>query len=398
MARTKQALTDGIRMNDIIGAGILTKVVPGTVVSSVLEKNNQHTIRERKLSKEFLIYYVIGMALFSNINIRSVLKALLESLSYIFPDIIKEAACESAISQGRSRLGDSVMKDLFESVCVPLSTPSTKGSTYRDLNLVAIDGSSADLPDEQDICKSFPKHNNGVEYPYPQLKFVALVELGTRCVFSAALGNDNDSEHVLAEQVIPSLKPGMLVLADRLYMCYNLFSKADKTGAAVVFRAKSAFNLIPVEQFDDGSYTARIFDRHIDRRKGKLVRVIEYTIKANGKKTDEVYRLVTNILDPEKAPASELAELYCRRWGMETAFDEIKDHLKLPSHSFRSKRADLVKQEFWGFLIAHYIIRYIIFQAASANNISPNDISFQGTINIVKRRSASALPFPPEHK
>lgn len=397
MARRKQILSDGLRPNDIIGAGVLARVVSSVEIANALQKNKQETHRERKLSKQLLVYYVIAMTLFSNVNTRSVLKALLESLSAIFPGICKDAAHESAISQGRARLGEQVMKDLFEAVCVPISTGNTKGARYKDWTLVAIDGSDFDLPDEEDIRKSFPKHSNGVEYPYPQLKFVGLIELGTRCIFGAALGNDKDSEHALAEQAIPLLKPGMLLLGDRLYMCYNLFTKAAETGAAVLFRAKSSLTLKPIQRLSDGSYTAKIFCDRTDKRRdsGTVVRVIEYRITRNGTKSDETYRLVTNILDPEEAPAAELAMLYCERWGIEIALGEVKDHLRVPGHNFRSKRADLVKQEFWGCLIAHYIIRRIIHDAASANHLDPDDISFQGTVNIVRRRSASALPFPP---
>jgi len=397
MARTKQILSDGVRLNDYIATGILAEVLPLPLVRAALERQGKETLRSRKLPREFLVYYVVAMALFSNVNLRSVLKALLEGLSYVFPSFCRSAACESAISQGRERLGEEVMRDLAETVCRPVAEADTKGAWYRSWRLVAIDGSDFDLPDEQEVAKEFPKHSNGVEHPFPQLRFVALVELGTRCMFAVAQGNDRDSEKALAERVIPRLEPGMLLLGDRYYMGYDLFAQAAATGAAILFRAKANLGLKPFRHLPDGSSLAKIYRDRKDRKAdgGTVVRVVEYRVTENGRPGTETYRLVTNILDWEQAPAAELAELYCERWGIETTFAELKTQLKLPGHSLRSKRPDLSRQEFWGFVLAHYIIRVIIHRAARASGADPDDIGFRETVDIVRRRSASALPFPP---
>jgi len=398
MARTKQILLDGVRLNDFIATGILSETLPMGLVKSVLEKNDKLTLRNRKLPREFLVYYIVAMALFSNVNIRAVLKALLEGLSFLFPSVCLNAACESAISQSRERLGFGVMKDLFDLVCKPIADEKSKGAWYRSWRLVGIDGSHFDLPDEKAIVAEFPKHSNGVEYPYPQLRFVALVELGTRCMFAVAQGNDNDSEKQLAERVIPQLRPDMLLLGDRYYMGYDTFVKATATGAKVLLRAKANLRLTPIKRLSDNSYLAKIYNDRADRKRdgGIVVRVIEFRVTENGKMKKETYRLVTNILEPDMAPALELVKLYCERWGIETTFAELKTRLKLPGHNLRSKRPDLIIQEFWGFVLAHYIIRVIMHRAARANDIDPDDIGFLETVNIVKRRCASAHHFPPQ--
>lgn len=400
MARIKQELLDGVRLNDHIAMSAIAEVLPMSLVRKVLQEHGKQTSRHRKLPREFLVYYVVAMALFSNVNIRSVLKALLEGLSRLFPSICREAAGEAAISQGRERLGEEVMKDLFAAVCRPLADRESKGAWYRQWRLVGIDGSDFDLPDEEEIVKEFPRHSNGKEYPYPRLHFVALVELGTHSMFAVAQGNDKDSEKKLAEQVIPSLSAEMLLLGDRYYMGYDTTARVAATGAKFLFRAKANLKLKPIEYLPDGSYLAKIYRDHADRRLdgGVVVRVVEYRIRENGKMISESYRLVTNILDWQSAPAEELAKLYCERWGVETTFAELKLHMKLPSHGLRSKRPDLIRQEFWGFLLAHYVVRSIMHRAARANNLDPDDIGFRETVEIIKRKSASALPFPPPAK
>lgn len=400
MARTKQALQGGVRISDYLGMGVLADVVPLAIIKEVLAAHGKNTLRERKLPRELLVYYIIAMAFFSNINTTEVLKALLEVFSAIIPDIWKKCAGDSAISQARESLGDAVMQSLFQRTCKPIAEPGSTGSWYKKWRLVATDGSHFDLQDEEAIKAEYPKHSNGTEYPYPQLKFVALMEVGTHCMFAVAHGNDKDSEKKLAEKVLSSLSPGMLLLGDRYYMGYDTYTKILETGANVLTRARENMNLYPIETLADGSYLAKIYADRKDRRKdgGKIVRVIEYRVKENGKLTNNKYRLVTDIMDIHEAPAMDLVELYKERWLIETAYDEMKNHLKLPGHNLRSKRPDLVRQEFWGYVIAHFIVRSIIYRAAKKNNKDPDEMSFRGSVVIIARRSASALPFPPRHK
>ena len=60
------------------------------------------------------------------------------------------------------------------------------------------------------------------------------------------------------------------------------------------------------------------------------------------------YRLITSLLDPQEAPATELAAVYRERWQIEAVFDELKTHLREGRRTLRSKTANLVRQEFFG--------------------------------------------------
>jgi len=80
---------------------------------------------------------------------------------------------------------------------------------------------------------------------------------------------------------------------------------------------------------------------------------------------------VTNILDPIEAPALELAALYHERWEIEGVFDEFKTHLRANSTVLRSKTPDLVLQELWGLLLAHFAIRQLMAQAATRSRGTP---------------------------
>jgi IS4 transposase len=106
---------------------------------------------------------------------------------------------------------------------------------------------------------------------------------------------------------------------------------------------------------------------------GVLVRVIDYRLEGvTG--AEPIYRLVTTILDPEKAPAPELAALYHERWEIETALDELKTHLRGARIVLRSKTPALVRQEFYGLMMAHFAIRGLMHEAALKADEDPDRV------------------------
>lgn len=141
------------------------------------------------------------------------------------------------------------------------------------------------------------------------------------------------------------------------------------------------------------------------KKKGKLqpqtVRVVEYQLRdaaaAEGQKEPaNVYRLLTTILDPAVADAQELAALYPQRWEIELSIKESKTVLRKGRITLRSKLPDLVEQEFWGMLLAHYAVRKMMAEAALDHHLDPDDLSYQGGVEIIKSKLAgNSLSFPP---
>ena len=125
-----------------------------------------------------------------------------------------------------------------------------------------------------------------------------------------------------------------------------------------------------------------------------VVRVIDYQL-AGVAGAEPIYRVVTTILDPEKAPALELAALYHERWEIETAFDELKTHLRGARIVLRSKRPDLVRQEFYGLLMAHFAIRGLMHEAALKADEDPDRLSFVHAVRVIRRKLTSFPAIPP---
>jgi hypothetical protein len=205
------------------------------------------------------------------------------------------------------------------------------------------------------------------------------------------------SEIALARAVLPNLLPGMLCMADRLFFGFSLWKDASSTGADLLWRIKKNTRLACEERLPDGSYLSHIYPSEQDRQRktnGIKVRVIDYCLDGVPD-TEPIYRLLTTILDHEKAPAQELAALYHERWEIETALDELKTHLRGAKTVLRSKTPDLVRQEFYGLMMAHFAIRGLMHEAALKADDDPDRISFLHAVRVIRRKLPLFAAIPP---
>jgi Insertion element 4 transposase N-terminal/Transposase DDE domain len=397
MARTKKVRQEGDRLTDLMNIGVLTTRFPLEVVREVLKETGRESQRERALPAHVLTYYVIALGLFRPQDTREVLRVLQEGLKVIFGERREiRTAGKSAISQARSRLGMEPMKQLYERVVKPVATEQTRGAFYRDWRMVALDGFTLEVPDTEANRAAFarPESPSGGEAAYPRLRGVGLVEVGTHVLFGAALDSYAKGEITLAREVVPHLRPGMLCLADRYFPGYALWEQAVKTGAQLVWRVREKIRFPVEELLPDGSYLSRFYpkwNRGKPQGEGIPVRVLEYEVLGS----EERVRLVTSILDWRAAPAAELAALYHERWEFETALDEFKTHLRGARTVLRSQTPDLVRQEVYGVLLAHFALRGLMHEAALKAGRDPDRISFTHTVNVVRRTLPRFAALPP---
>jgi hypothetical protein len=224
-----------------------------------------------------------------------------------------------------------------------------------------------------------------------------LIECGTHVIVAALVAVYARSGKAMAAEALPGwLRKDMLMMADRGFYSFKLWVIACDSGAALLWRVSSTLKLAVQQALSDDSYLSTVFDSQDSaRRHGRTVRVIEYTLHDSAVPTQDSYRLITNLLDPEQAPGQELAVLYHERWEIEGVFDEFKTHLRASSTVLRSKTPDLVQQELWGLLLAHFAIRQLMAQAAWQRALDPDRLSFSHAVRVIKRKMPQAAAVPP---
>jgi hypothetical protein len=400
MARTKAVLGDGARLTDFLGASLMARVVPPQVVNEVLDAHGRNSQRIRAFPAVAGVYYVMALSLYPEAAYEAVFSAISQGLAWDAGAPQPAAVKRAAISSLRLRIGSQPLADLVRRCCLPLANPKIHpGAFYRGLRLVALDGSTFELPDEADNDATFgrPGARQGPA-GYPQARCAILAECGTHAILGAKLGPYRTGEWELCVPLLDGLKPGMLCMADRGFNGFEHWEQASATGAQLLWRCGSTRVLPAQHMLDDGSYLSTIGPSGVKRAEADAraitVRVIDYTLPRMPDAQPH-YRLITTLLDPQAAPAMELAELYHRRWEMEEVYDELKTHLRQARRVLRSKTAELVRQEFYGWVLMHYAVRWLMHHGAARHRMPHEDLSFASHVQLFRREQPHSGAFPP---
>jgi hypothetical protein len=387
----------GERLPDRIAIGLLTATFPPELVDRVVAETGRVQRRSRLLPARVVVYYVLAMCLFFGQGYEEVARLLTDGLAYARRWRGNwRVPTTAAITRARARLGPEPLRALFAEVCQPVATEAGSGSFYRAWRLVAVDGTTFDLPDTAANAGFFgrPGSPRGAgKGAFPQVRVAGLGECGTHAIFAAALGPLAVHETELARRLSGRLRAGMLLIADRGFTGFDLWRAAAATGADLLWRVRNSAVLPVAEQLADGSYLSHIYaardkHRHADPI---TVRVVEYTLAGQA----TVYRLITTILDPAQAPALDLAALYAQRWEFEISLGELKTHQGAPQMVLRSHTPDGVQQEVYGFLLVHYAIRALMHQAALDAAIDPDQVSFTRTLRLARRQVPAQAALSP---
>ncbi len=403
MARTKAELGSGARLSDFLAASLLARVVPADVVHAVLDEHGRNSRRVRSFPAVAGVYYCMALSLYPEAAYEEVFAVVAQGLAWAGGGAEPALVSKSSISALRSRIGSAPLRDLVGRCCVPMANPQEHPEAfYAGLRLVALDGSCFELPDEADNAQTFGYPGSRTSLVghagYPQARCVALVECATHAVLGANLGPFRVGEWALCIELLPRLQPGMLCMADRGFNGFEQWRDARATGADLLWRCSSTRQL-PVQQLlADGSFLSVIRPTGVGRAEAAeqaiTVRVIEYALPGVDDGQTR-YRLLTTLLDPRQAPSMELAALYHQRWEIEAVFDELKTHLRQSRRVLRSKTPDLVRQEFYGWVLAHYAVRWLLHQGAIRHRVPHAELSFKGHVELLRRAQPHSGAFSP---
>lgn len=379
-------------MAEQAAVGVLTRTFPIELVDRTIDQYWRREQRARALPARLVFYFTLVLCLFPAESYRSAMKILMSVFGrgtggYRVPTT-------GSIGAARRRLGSGPMETAARAVMTPRARPETRGAWYRDWLLTAVDGTTFTVPDTEDNEREFGRPGSARgerKAAYPQIHAACLIELGTHAVFDARMDGCAVAETVLIEEMFSAFRSGMLVLADRNIYSFHRWIKAVDTGADLLWRVSANLTLRPVELLADGSYLAEVIPPRKAGRVSFRLRVIEYTLPG----VDEVYRLVTTILDPVRGPAKELAALYHERWDIEGFLKQIKSVQLNSEKIFRSKSPDGVRQEFWAHLAVHYATICVQVDAAHHAQLDPDRISHKNTVRVLRSRVWKPESFSP---
>jgi len=396
MPKSPAILPSGVRTTDILTVTQFASVFPMAEFDKILERLGRATVRVRDLPNECIVYFVMMLALFRDCSHREVYRCVASAMATLLGKKEVSVPSAAALSKARDRVKDESLRELFHKHAVPCGEPNQPGVWFGRWRKMAIDGCVLNADNTPANRKFFGCSTNqhSTAAGWPQLRFVGLMEAGTHVFVGAAAGGYHDGEITLSQELVPLLKTDMICLADRNFYSFSLFESITQRGAALLIRVQRGMSFTPKAKLSDDSHLVTIYDSE-DRKKehGLDARFIQYRV--DGSPNKETIYLITNILEPGEASAQELAELYHERWEYETALDELKTHLNAKATTLRSKKPDLVLQEFWGMLMAHYVIRRTMNDAAMGAKLDPDRLSFTHTVRVISRALMKSSDFPP---
>jgi hypothetical protein len=405
----------GGRLTDWVSVGVLASWVPRDAVDDAVEAAGRAARRAGgKLPPHVMVYFVMALALFADDDYEEVAARLTGALQdWGCWDQSWEVPTSGGLTQARQRLGPEPVAGLFARVAVPVAEEDTAGAFLGGWRLMAIDGFEWDVPATEANAAAFGFHGAGeaAAPAFPKARVVTISECGSHAVVAAAIGatmGKGSGEQVLARGLYPRLERDWLLIADRGFYTWKDWCTAADTGAALLWRVRSPWIRLPVlEVLPDGSWRSVLMDAKItgaarqqvieaarrgedlDPALARHTRVIEYEVPdREGDGKGEPVTLITTITGGPAAPAAVLAAAYHERWEHETGNQQLKTYLRGPARVLRSHSPQMVRQEIYGYLLAHYAISALICKAAAAAGLDPDRVKFRRTVRIIRRRAA----------
>jgi hypothetical protein len=400
------------------GIGVLGWVIAPDLVDEAVGDGLAWEMRLRSLPARLGVYFVLGCALWSGEAYGEVIRRVTAGVAGALAGGGWQVPATTALTKVRRRVGEKPLESVFRRLCSALSPGRAPWSHLGALLVVAVDGTTIGVWDSPANAAAFGRPGAVAgQAASPALRLVTLVACGTRGVLDAVMGpvrGTGTGERALAARILPGLRPGMLLLADRNFYSYAMWNAAAATGADLLWRVKASMHLPVAAELPDGSFLARVSDpravqarlhRNGQRRRrgstlppqtgplpGTIVRVIEFwlTVTAeDGAVRAERYRLITTLADWRACPAAALAACYARRWAIETGYAEIKTRLRGPGHLLRGRTPDLARQELWAYLAIYQALRILIARAAARDGLDPARISFTAALRAARRTAGT---------
>lgn len=298
--------------------------------------------RERKMPFASLILFMLNA-----------MKRTLQIELSNFMDLIsgKNSITKSAFSQSRLKLKPEAFIDLNETLIKEFYTDNII-HTWKDHRVLAIDGSTLNLPYSNEIVETFGINKNQSQLTLPTARISSFYDVLNGIIIDSKIEHYNTSEYKLAMSHLNKATQNDIVLFDRGYCAvwwfYYLMTKKINfvvrlqenfiSEMRLFWKSKEMSQIIEINHCPHKS-ADKLKELCIDFQPIKL-RFVK-VILPNG----EIEVLATSLLDEQKYPTSEFRELYFKRWGIEVNYDHLKNNIQL--ENFTGLSSITIKQDFY---------------------------------------------------
>jgi hypothetical protein len=196
----------------------------------------------------------------------------------------------------------------------------------------------------------------------PQIWITALVHVRTGLLWAWRLGTSRASEQRHLIQLLSTLPPKALIVADAAYRGYELAEQIIDAGASFLVRMSSNVCLYvdeetPLETFQEG--IVYYWPEYLQKQKQPPLKLRLIRVHSNKRKRD--VWLLTNVLDSQQLTVATASQFYRWRWESEGLFRTYKQTLK--KVKLVSRTVKLVHREAEASLLA---VQLLLAQGTAA--------------------------------
>ena len=319
-----------------------------------------------------------------------------------------EAVHRCSLSRSRKKLPWTIFRDILEDA-VELAYklwPRDPSYLWHGMSVIGIDGSKYNLPATEDNRKEFDPQS-GLQYQgkghYPQCLVSTAYDVFRRIPVARTVVSIHGSERDEALNLLPSIRPGAVLLFDRGYPSYHLIcSLRDNYNGYFIFRCPAKSTFPAVEEFvrsgrQEGFILLHPSNNYLEglsRRQRKKAKVIQLRIIRLVSPDGTVSVLLSNLLNQSRYPGKDIVDLYFRRWEIETNYRNEKVVLEI--EQFHGKSPNSIRQELFAVTIMSVIARTLMVLTSRVHRSSTAEFQFKNAIMTLAGEAAVLAPDDPD--
>lgn len=356
-------------------------------IKSALATQGVATVRNRKLPAEQVVWLAVGMGLYRDRPIPEIV----QRMDLVLPDANgkRQGVSEGAITPARDRVGAGLLRELFQTTAKHWALASAERHRWRGLMVLGADGTSLRVPDSPENREAFGLPGSSRRSAgYPQIRAVGLMVLRSHLLLDFDFaGCRKAGEITLATPMLERVPSHSVTILDRGFVNYRLLHQIQSGGEQRhwLVRGKKNLKWTVIEKLGRGDILVEIeCSPKLRRKHPELPRSFQARVVRYRRKGFRPQFLLTSLLDAQKYPVAEIAELYHERWELELGYDEIKTHALEREEAIRSKSPERVAQEVWGLATAYNLVRHEMEAVAADQGVPPSRISFRGSLRLIR--------------